>query len=104
MGELFDAPDALECYRRSRSIVPQQALALTNSELAHQVSSAITVSIAEPLAERFIFTAFERILSRPPTATETAACLLFLSDSAGGGKKESLVRALLNHNDFVTIR
>jgi hypothetical protein len=104
MGELFDAPDALECYRRSRSIVPQQALALTNSELAHQVSSAITVSIAEPLAERFIFTAFERILSRPPTATETAACLLFLSDSAGVSKKESLVRVLLNHNDFVTIR
>jgi hypothetical protein len=30
LGELFDAPDALDCYRRTRSIVPQQALALTN--------------------------------------------------------------------------
>ena len=36
LGELFDAPDALECYRRTRSIVPQQALALTNSDLVHQ--------------------------------------------------------------------
>ncbi|MEO8497002.1 MAG: DUF1553 domain-containing protein, partial [Planctomycetota bacterium] len=38
LGELFDAPDALDCYRRSRSVVPQQALALTNSELVHELS------------------------------------------------------------------
>jgi hypothetical protein len=38
LGDLFDGPDALGCYRRTRSIVPQQALALTNSELVHDVS------------------------------------------------------------------
>ena len=32
--ELFDAPDPCECYRRTESLVPQQALALTNSRLA----------------------------------------------------------------------
>ena len=104
MGELFDAPDALECYRRSRSIVPQQALALTNSDLVHRVSAAIAESIAEPTAERFIIEAFERILSRPPTPAETATCSQFLANSADARSRESLVRALLNHNDFVTIR
>ncbi|NBV25453.1 MAG: DUF1553 domain-containing protein, partial [Proteobacteria bacterium] len=30
---LFDAPDPNDCYRRTRSVIPQQALALTNSKL-----------------------------------------------------------------------
>ena len=103
-GELFDAPDALECYRRSRSIIPQQALALTNSDLVHRVSAAIAESVAEPTAEQFIVASFERILSRPPSLAETAACLQFLPNPMDARGKESLVRALLNHNDFVTIR
>ena len=41
LGELFDAPDPLDCYRRTSSVVPQQALALTNSELVHQLSISI---------------------------------------------------------------
>src|SRR5207248_1943109 len=31
--ELFDAPDPCDCYRRSETLVPQQALVLTNSPL-----------------------------------------------------------------------
>ena len=31
--ELFDAPDACDAYRRTTSVVPQQALALVNNEL-----------------------------------------------------------------------
>ena len=31
--ELFDAADACDAYRRTTSVVPQQALALVNSEL-----------------------------------------------------------------------
>lgn len=104
LGELFDAPDALECYRRSRSIVPQQALALTNSELVHRVSTTIAESIAEPTAEQFVVASFERILSRLPSVAETAACLQFLANPMDARSRESLVRALLNHNDFVTIR
>ena len=45
LGELFDAPDAMECYRRTRSIVPQQALALTNSDFVHEQSAAIAVAL-----------------------------------------------------------
>ena len=36
--ELFDAPDACEAYSRTVSVVPQQALALTNNELARELS------------------------------------------------------------------
>ena len=38
---LFDAPDANECYRRTRSVIPQQALALTNSKLVHDRTAAL---------------------------------------------------------------
>jgi mono/diheme cytochrome c family protein len=104
LGELFDAPDALDCYRRTRSVVPQQALALTNSELIHRVSAAVADSATETNAEAFIVAIFERLLSRSPAAAEVSACLQFLADSADARRRESLVRALLNHNDFVTIR
>jgi hypothetical protein len=120
-GVLFDGPEALECYRRTRSVIPQQALALTNSELVHQLSGAVAAAlwtdaekVAEP-AERtnaFISASFERILSRTATAKELEACTVFLTKQAGttatpereAAARESLVRALLNHNDFVTIR
>jgi len=104
LGELFDAPNPLDCYRRTKSIIPQQALALTNSELIHKVSVDIAASIADPSAEGFIIAAFERILSRKPTTSEIATCSQFLIDPANPRQRESLVRALLNHNDFVTIR
>jgi hypothetical protein len=121
-GELFDGPEALECYRRTRSVVPQQALALTNSELVHQLSGAVATSLWNETeaagidqAERtskFLSAAFERVLSRTVTAKEIDTCAAFLAKQAGptptaereAAARESLVRALLNHNDFVTIR
>ena len=131
LGELFDAPDALECYRRTRSIVPQQALALTNSELVHQTAAAIVKAsggegetgrggkgeTGDGIIEstRFITAAFEQILSRRPTEAELSICsealsqqqeLLAKSNAAEAAAlaRESIVRALLNHNDFITIR
>jgi len=81
LGELFDAPDAMECYRRTRSIVPQQALALTNSDFVHEQSAAIAVALmnetgvaTENNSEPFITAAFERILSRPPSEAELQLC------------------------------
>ena len=44
-AELFDAPDSLDCYRRTRTIIPQQALALTNSEIIHQAASSMEKEI-----------------------------------------------------------
>jgi hypothetical protein len=122
LGELFDAPDAMECYRRTRSIVPQQALALTNSDFVHEQSAAIAVVLmnetgdaSENNPEPFITAAFKRILSRPPSEAELQLCceaiesqreLLAKTETADANVRvlESVVRAILNHNDFITIR
>ncbi len=118
MGELFDAPDALECYRRSRSIVPQQALALTNSELVHQLSTSLAAEVGGSVEADdggFVVACFEIVLTRAPTAAELEICLETLTkqrDALTGSRiaeasqraRASLVRALFNHNDFVTIR
>jgi hypothetical protein len=118
LGELFDAPDPLDCYRRVSSIVPQQALALTNSELVHESSVAIVKAWQESgggSAEQFISYLFEQILSRQPTQAEIQVCLSALqkhqqlaaspdSPEANTRAHESLARILLNHNDFITVR
>ncbi len=117
MGELFDAPDPLECYRRTKSIIPQQALALTNSELVHRMSAAIALELKDESVNSFTTAAFERILLRRPTQQELAVCLHSLQEDGGPmdetnadenakrqKARESLVRALFNHNDFLTIR
>lgn len=128
LGQLFDAPDPLECYRRTETIVPQQALALTNSELVHVLSDTIVGDWeakiesdaqvsggARALEQRFVVEMFERILARLPTAAEVQICREALGQqrqllrAANASRcqsraRASVVRALLNHNDFVTIR
>jgi hypothetical protein len=117
MGELFDAPDPLECYRRTKSIIPQQALALTNSDLVHRMAAAVARNLQDEDANNFLLAAFEQILSRQPTAQELEVCLQSLQEANGTDvemnterfakrqkARESLVRALFNHNDFLTIR
>lgn len=113
LAMLFDGADAAECYRRATSVTPQQALALTNSQLVHELSGALAARLAEPSAdspEQFVERAFARILSRAPTPEERRLCIEFLARSGGeaaanvAASRESLVRALLNHHDFVTIR
>ncbi|MDF1751776.1 MAG: PSD1 and planctomycete cytochrome C domain-containing protein [Verrucomicrobiales bacterium] len=111
----FDDADLLQCYRRSESVVPQQALALSNSKLALESSRLIAGKIGinhEP--EQFIDLAFRTVLSRPPLPAETSECLQFLdeldalADKARAAdslrSRSQLIHALLNHNDFVTIR
>jgi hypothetical protein len=109
-GALFDAPDAGECYRRTRTIIPQQALALTNSDLVHEVSAKLAQALWEGLSaadretpEAFIMAAYETVLSRRPGRAELAVCVEFLKGH-GAPARASLVRALLNHNDFITVR
>lgn len=99
MAAMFDAPEPTDCYRRTRSVLPQQALVLTNSKLVHDHSAALARQIGAE-APDFITAAFEHVLSRPPTADERASCRDFLNQ----GSKDGLVRVLLNHNDFVTVR
>jgi hypothetical protein len=86
--DTFDGPNVCDCYRRTSTVLPQQALALTNSELlvhygrilAKRISddiSSIEVT-AETSHQRFVNEAFERIVNRPPSDSEMQLSLQFL--------------------------
>src|SRR5262249_38691576 len=119
----FDEALVKECYHREQSIVPQQALALTNSRLV--------LDAARPIAERltrrlttlsdsaddlsFVHLAFVVLLGAESNEAEAAAMTRALDDwkrlpeAARGGDptawaRTNLVWVLLNHNDFVTLR
>jgi len=129
---VFDGPNVTDCYRRKETVIPQQALALANSELtlvqSRLLARALNTSAgADPRA--FVTAAFERILVRAATSDEVTDCVAFLvsqarvlseSVPASTAKspedastpsrdpalraRENLILVLLNHNDFVTIR
>lgn len=112
MAEVFDAPDPGECFRRTSTVMPQQALALSNSQLIHSAGKSTVAAIGvvtEVDDPTFVTQAFRRILSRTPSSEEQMAAIRFLQDqtqqtSSPNTARESLVRVLFNHNDFVTIR
>ena len=85
---LFDAASPNECYRRSASIVPQQALALVNSSLSISQSRVLARSLTDEVGagqefdDAFLTAAFEQILCRPPSDDERAACREFLASQA----------------------
>jgi len=120
---MFDAANVTECYRRYETIVPQQALALTNSAMvltrAADIASSIDSEVGMGARARsaFIDSAFERILGRAPTDGERSECATgldrmtrtFALENNGISLPEvrarsALVHVLLNHNDFVSIR
>ena len=85
----FDGPSAAECYRRSETVVPQQALAMVNSELSLSQSRRLAgvlwaqaQAAGEGAAARFVDAAFEQMLSRSPTAAEQTQCLQFLASQS----------------------
>jgi hypothetical protein len=125
--QLFDAANVTECYERQHSIVPQQALALMNSELSLRHARILARKIDAKEAEAFATSAFEHMLSRRPTKAELTECATFLAEQTkayqtmklNGGNvtdgsqpsnepalraRENLVHALFNHHEFVTIR
>ncbi|QDT43084.1 Planctomycete cytochrome C [Gimesia alba] len=83
--ELFDGASATDCYQRTTSIMPQQALALTNSKLTVQKSRKIAAQLwTQPHSETdkqqsFVQRAFELILSRSATEKELTAAMHFLT-------------------------
>jgi hypothetical protein len=115
---IFDGPGVTECYERRESVIPQQALALSNSELTHQQAQRLARLLADKTsndARGFVTAAFEQVLSRPPTSEEATECLEFLRNRAeqkapnslpdsAQRARESLVHVLMNHNDFLTVR
>ncbi len=112
LAEIFDAPDPTDCFRRSSTIVPQQALALSNSSIIHRCSRQAARRIAQQTGTgdgQFISGAFLAVLSRPPTDREASASQRFLDKQRAITDdeqlvREGLVRVLFNHNDFVTVR
>jgi hypothetical protein len=116
---MFDNADIQRCYRRSESIVPQQALTMANSRLtlamARQLAARLNQELPSTDDAAFVRTAFETILCRLPDDDELATCLETLSrikqllssqshSQADTRAREDLIHAFLNHNDFVTIR
>jgi hypothetical protein len=108
-----------QCYQRDQSIVPQQSLAMTNSALAQEEAEAIARRLGAGVAAgddaAFVEVAFRAIVGRPADAFERAACLRTAAAirgvpglaAAGDGPEPARVQtvlALLNHNDFVTLR
>jgi hypothetical protein len=130
--KLFDCAAVTECYQRKDSVMPQQALALANSELTLKHARLLARELAARTGNdgtTFVTLAFERVLARPPTSAEMAECTAYLDQQRGhflngitkgvrpalkDGQppsieaalraRESLVHVLLNHNDFVTVR
>jgi hypothetical protein len=98
--DLFDAANPGDCYRRRTSVRPQQALALSNGELAlwqgrllarklDAIQSQKRAETTEPVGDErakadnaFIATAFEHVLGREPSSAELAASSAFLNQQA----------------------
>ncbi|HWB14166.1 MAG TPA: DUF1553 domain-containing protein [Pirellulales bacterium] len=116
---MFDAADIQRCYRRTESIVPQQALTLANSRLTLAMSRQLAERLGQEFSSAadttFVDATFETVLCRLPDGEERAACLESLAKmkqvllaqhhpQSDARAREDLVHALFNHNDFVTIR
>lgn len=86
--DIFDGPNVCECYRRTSTVMPQQALALTNSPLLVHYGRMLAARIerehkeggsdTELTDDAFIATLFGIVLSRSPTQEETDIALEFL--------------------------
>jgi hypothetical protein len=84
--ELFDAASVNECYRRSESVVPQQALALANSDVTLNESRLLARKLSDLAAKEkgrapdqaFVLIAYEQILGRAPSTAELTECRDFL--------------------------
>jgi hypothetical protein len=128
--ELFDLASPNECYERRESVIPQQALTLSNSVLALTHARLTARSLPATDDANFVTAAFEHLLGRAPTSEEQSRCERFLREQKDLLKnaakltpfppdgnvavppsadpamrsRENLVHVLINHNDFVTIR
>jgi hypothetical protein len=128
MLKVFDVASPNECFERSQSIVPQQALALANGTLSQTMARMIAAGL--PRDGAFVKAAFDRILGRLPSPQEEQETVRYLasqtelysdpakltsfhsgpqaavkpSSDPAQRARESVVHVLLNHNDFVTLR
>ncbi len=134
MLKIFDCAAVSECYERKESIVPQQALALMNSDFVLSNARALARKLNADEAmhgdAEFVRGAFETVLARAPSPEESLACTQFLEEQTSLfpttasaepvvadatncerpatepslRARENLVQVLMNHNDFVTVQ
>ena len=131
--QIFDTAGVTECYRRKESILPQQALALANSDLSLRQARRLARTL--DLETRLRFLGFrdgrvragalatpDRIRTDRVPRVPRSARHVGKSEYRPVGRRwkipkaklpaadpalrrrESLVHVLLNHHDFVTIR
>ena len=108
----FDEALVKDCYRREQSIVPQQALALTNSDLAIDSAEKIAARLSSRSESEtdFVRAAFAVVTGIHPRDDEVAASVAALDEwrklpnGSDRQARTNLVWALINHNDFVTLR
>jgi Protein of unknown function (DUF1553)/Protein of unknown function (DUF1549) len=126
--KIFDAAAVTECYQRKSSVMPQQALAMINSELtitqARRLVRYWKGAAIEDDSE-YARVLFEHILSRRPTEQEVLTCVQFLKENATRKStvecaaksadltkpspdsvtraREQLAHVLMNHHEFVSI-
>jgi len=108
----FDEAAVAECYQREQSVVPQQALALSNSALVLDASQKIAANISatHESDQAFIEHAFLLLLGFEAGGEEIANCKAALGsweqlpDGTRETARANLIWTLLNHNDFVTLR
>ena len=124
--KVFDCASVSECYERRASIVPQQALALMNSDFSLKQAEALAQRWAADKLDdaEFVLAAFETLLTRAPTQSEMHDCLDYLRSSENGATesaatesaatgplnaaaaaaRQDLIHVLFNHNDFAMLR
>ena len=108
----FDEALVKDCYRREQSVVPQQALALSNSPLALDAAEQIAVRLTQRAVDdkAFVRDAFRIVTGIHPGAAELAASVRALDawkklpNGSAATARAHFVWALINHNDFVTLR
>ena len=100
--ETFDDADVFACYQRSESIVPQQALAMMNSQTATASAKQIAAAFKSDMSsEAFVRAAFLKILARQPAEAELAESLSYSNEQT---QREHFIHVLLNLNEFLVIR
>jgi glucan-binding YG repeat protein len=108
--KIFDGPNVNECYQRRTSVMPQQSLALLNSELAAREAEKLAKVFEAEVkpVDDLVRVGFRKVLAREPSSDELAACVAFYQDRVKATDpqraSENLMLVLFNHHDFVTIR
>ncbi|XZE52413.1 PSD1 and planctomycete cytochrome C domain-containing protein [Planctomycetaceae bacterium SH139] len=108
----FDEARVTDCYRRETSIVPQQALAMSNSQLVLDAAPKIAARISQQVEARepFVRAAWLTLLGIAASPAEIEASLTALAaweaqpDCDEPTARGYFIWSLLNHNDFVTVR